>query len=429
MKNKDCRRQRLWGDSMMATAQFLANCKPDYIVYDFLAEITMSIMARARAAKPEAGYATDFVTGALTPNLKDIAAHGVKIVSNAGGVNPLACGRAVEAVIAEQGLDLSVAVITGDDILEQKSAMNKAAVTDMFSGAAFPPEEDLVSMNAYLGAFPIAAALGRGADIVITGRCVDSAVTLGPCIHEFGWAGADYDRLAAGSLAGHIIECGPQATGGNFTDWREVPDIDRIGYPFVDIDANGDFDVGKPAGTGGLVSVGTVSEQMLYEIGDPQGYELPDVCCDFSGVQITQTADDVVHVSHARGSAPSDKLKVSATFFDGFRAGTLLSFVGHESGEKAAHFAEMTLTRTRQVLRDRNLADFTETSVEVLGADSHFGADTAAADGKEVVLKLAIKHPDQRGAGVFLKEVSGMSLATPPGLAICWGSAQALSGG
>ncbi|MGC6511910.1 MAG: acyclic terpene utilization AtuA family protein [Parvibaculales bacterium] len=411
-----------WGDSMMATSQFLATSRPDYIVYDFLAEITMSIMARARAAKPEAGYATDFVTAAMKPNLKEIATQGVKIVSNAGGVNPLACGQAVEALIAEQGLALSVAVITGDDILEHKSALEQAGVTDMFSGAAFPPVDDLVSMNAYLGAFPIAEALARGADIVITGRCVDSAVTLGPCIHEFGWRAEDYDRLAAGSLAGHIIECGPQATGGNFTDWRDVPAIDHIGYPFIDIDAGGNFDVSKPEGTGGLVSVGTVSEQMLYEIGDPQAYELPDVCCDFSAVQITQAGDDVVHVSHARGAAPSDKLKVSATFFDGFRAGTLLSFVGHECGEKAAHFAEMVVARTRQVLRERNLADFTETSVEVLGADSHYGADATDAEGREVVLKLAIKHPDQKGAGIFLKEVSGMSLATPPGLAMFAGA-------
>lgn len=411
-----------WGDSMMATSQFLSGSQPDYIVYDFLAEITMSIMARARAARPEAGYATDFVTAALKPNLKAIAAQGVKIVSNAGGVNPLACGQAVEALIAEQGLKLSVAVITGDDILEQKAALNEAGVTDMFSGAAFPPTDDLVSMNAYLGAFPIAAALERGADIVITGRCVDSAVTLGPCIHEFGWDAEDYDRLAAGSLAGHIIECGPQATGGNYTDWRDVPDIDRIGYPYVDIAASGDFDVSKPEGTGGVVSVGTVSEQMLYEIGDPQAYELPDVSCDFSHVEIFQIAENNVRVTGAKGTAPSPNLKVSATYFDGFRAGTMLSFIGQESSEKAAYFADMVLARSRQVLRDRNLADYSETSIEVLGADSHFGGDVAGTKGKEVVLKIAIKHPEQKGAGVFLKELSGMSLATPPGLTIFAGA-------
>ena len=410
-----------WGESMMATPQLLQVEKLDYLVYDFLAEITMSIMARARAARPEAGYATDFITGVLKPNLRDIADKKVKILTNAGGVNPQACGEAARALIAEQGLNLKVAVITGDDLLAARDTLTN--YRDMFSGAAFPDPEKIASANAYLGGFPVAAALDAGADIVITGRSVDSAVTLGACIHEFGWTPEDYDCLAGGSLAGHIIECGPQATGGNFTDWHLVKDtIAEIGYPFIDIEASGDFVCGKPEGTGGIVNVGTVSEQMLYEIGDPQAYMLPDVTCDFSAVTISQQGDNRVLVANAKGAAPSDTYKVSATYFDGFRVGTMMSFVGLEAADKARAFAEAAFTRTRAVLRQHNLADFEETSVEVLGDDSQYGDAAGPSQSREVVLKIAAKHKEVTGAGALLKEISGLGLATPAGLSIFAGS-------
>ena len=410
-----------WGESMMATPQLLTVEGLDYLVYDFLAEITMSIMARARASRPEAGYATDFITGVLKPNLREIAEKKVKILTNAGGVNPQSCGAAARALIAELGLDLKVAVISGDDLLAARDGLDK--YKDMFSGASFPDAEKIASVNAYLGGFPVAAALAAGADIVITGRSVDSAVTLGACIHEFGWAPEDYDQLAGGSLAGHIIECGPQATGGNFTDWQEVKDtIAEIGYPFIDIDARGDFTCSKPEGTGGLVNVGTISEQMLYEIGDPQAYMLPDVTCDFSNVTITQTGEHQVRVAHTKGHPPSDTYKVSATYFDGFRVGTMMSFIGLEAGEKARVFAEAAFARTRAVLRQHNLADFEETSVEVLGEDSQYGAAAGPSTSREVVLKIAAKHEDMKGAGALLKEISGLGLATPAGLSIFAGS-------
>ena len=415
-----------WGDSMMATQQFLSDGNVDYIVFDFLAEITMSIMARARQARPEMGYATDFISGVLKPHLKEIATQNIKIISNAGGVNPGACAEAARALAKEQGVDVKIAVVTGDDLMPQKQALADDGYIDMFSGAPFPPVDDLVSMNAYLGAFPIAQALADGADIIITGRCVDSAVTLGACVHEFGWAADDFDALAAASLAGHIIECGPQATGGNFTDWREVPHIEDIGYPFIDIDASGAFTVSKPAQTGGLVSVGTVSEQMLYEIGDPQAYHLPDVCCDFSAVSITQTAPDCVRVAGAKGYPPSSDYKVSATYFDGFRAGTMLAFIGLEAAEKAQAFADACLARSEKIFRAQNLGGFEETNIEIIGAASHHGAfskhQNADMDNQEVVLKLAIKHADKTAAGLFLKEVSGMALATPAGLTMFAGA-------
>ena len=272
------------------------------------------------------GYATDFISGVLKPNLREIADKKVKILTNAGGVNPQACGAAARALIAEAGLDLKVAVVTEMTFLAR--AEDFAAMQDMFSGADCPDPASLASVNAYLGGFPVAKALDGGADIVITGRSVDSAVTLGACIHAFGWQPQDLDALAGGSLAGHIIECGPQASGGNFTDWQLSGNIADIGYPFIDIDTTGVFTVMKPEGTGGVVNIGTVSEQMLYEIGDPQAYLLPDVTCDFSEVTIEQMDDNCVRVANAKGRTAPDSYKVCATYADGFRAGTLMSFVG-----------------------------------------------------------------------------------------------------
>lgn len=409
-----------WGDSPVATPQLLAVENIDYIVYDYLAEITMSIMARAFQADPQAGYATDFVTAVMKPHIAAIAAKGVKILSNAGGVNPEACGEAVRALIADAGLDLKVAVVSGDNLLGQKDRF-AANTNEMFSGAGFPEPDKIASINAYLGAFPIAAALAAGADIVITGRSVDSAVTLGACIHEFGWSPEDWDALAGGSLAGHIIECGPQATGGNFTDWEEAGDLADIGYPIVEMSADGSFICSKPEGTAGLVSVGTVAEQMLYEIGDPQAYMLPDVICDFSGVRIEHIGQDRVSVAGARGRPAPATYKVCATYFEGYRGGVLLSFVGRDADRKAQHYADQIIKRCRTLFRASNQSDFTEVSTEVIGADSQYGAPVNGGH-REVVLKLAVKHDDPRGVGLMLKEATGLALATPPGLSIFAGS-------
>lgn len=406
-----------WGESDMALPQFLAEGGLDYVVFDYLAEITMSIMARARSKDPAAGYATDFVSAVMKPNLKDIARQGVKIISNAGGVNPQACGEAVRALVAEAGLELSVAVVTGDDLLARAAEIQGAGYTEMFSGETFPDTETLASINAYLGAFPIAEALCRGADIVITGRSVDSAVTLGACIHAFGWEPGDVDQLAGGSLAGHILECGPQATGGNHTDWETVADtLHEVGYPIAEIAADGSFVTTKPADTGGAVTVGTVGEQMLYEIGDPQAYMLPDVLCDFSGVQLESVGQDRVRVWGAKGNSAPDTYKVSATYADGFRAGTVMFFYGEEAGAKAQAFADSAILRARRKLRSLNAPDFTETLVELVGDEAEYGAFPSAPPSRSVALKVAVKHEDQRAAGLLLKEIAGHGLAAPPGL-------------
>ncbi|MDG2273850.1 MAG: DUF1446 domain-containing protein [Halioglobus sp.] len=405
-----------WGDAARATPQLLDVAGLDYIVYDYLAEITMSIMARARAKDELKGYASDFVSAAMKPNLAMIAERGIKVISNAGGVNPKACVQAMRLVIAEQGLNLTVACVVGDDLLGNKDGMQTSAITEMFSGATFPPTEKLLSINAYLGAFPIAKALASGADIVITGRCVDSAVTLGACIHAFGWTREDFDQLAMGSLAGHILECGPQATGGNFTDWEQVQGLSDMGYPIAEISHDGSFVCTKPKNTGGLVTVGTVSEQMLYEIGDPQAYILPDVICDFSTARIQKIAENRVHVSGAKGRMAPDRYKVSVTYADEYRGGTYMTFYGLDANRKAQALGEAIFEAARRAFNSAGLSDFSETSIELLGTETHYGAFSKVKNSREIVMKIAVKHPEIKGVSIFLKEAVGLGLATPPGL-------------
>ena len=405
-----------WGDAARATPQLLNTRELDYIVYDYLAEITMSIMARARSRDESKGYALDFVDAAMKPNLATISERGIKVISNAGGVNPQACAEALRAVIAEQGLALTVACIVGDDLLANAQELQAAGISEMFSGEAFPAADKLQSINAYLGAFPIAHALNVGADIVVTGRCVDSAVTLGACIHAFGWGRDDLNQLAMGSLAGHILECGPQATGGNFTDWEQVQDMANIGYPIAEISADGSFICTKPEGTGGLVNVGTVAEQMLYEIGDPQAYMLPDVVCDFSTATLEQVGDNRVKVAGATGRPAPDTYKVSATYADQFRGGTYMTFYGIDADRKARALGEAVFEAARNVFKAHGLADFSETSIELIGAESQFGKFAEIKSSREVAMKLAAKHPDAIGIGILLKEAVGLGLATPPGL-------------
>ncbi len=407
-----------WGESDMATPQLLAAGTLDYLVFDYLAEITMSLMARARIADPEKGYALDFVSSVLRQNLAQIADQKVKVISNAGGVNPIACGKAIGKLVRELGLDLQVAVVTGDDILESLREGVYGSPSELYSGVPLPPNEKLMSANAYLGAFPIAEALSRGADIVVTGRCVDSAVTLGACIHEFGWTTDDLDELAGGSLAGHVIECGPQATGGNFTDWREVADtIAEIGYPIVEIISDGSFTCTKPEGSGGMVTVGTVSEQIIYEIGDPQAYMLPDVICDFSQVRVTQLGENRVTIDGASGLAASDSYKASITYLDGFRGHISVSFTGFEADEKVRTFTDAALARARKKLNAKGIPDYEEVKLEILGTECQYGAASRIEKGaREVVGRFAFKHSDQKAIFLLIKEVTGMALASPAGL-------------
>jgi hypothetical protein len=406
-----------WGDAALATPQLLKDQNLDFLVYDFLAEITMAILARVNAKDSSLGYATDFVENILKPHLKDIANQKIKVISNAGGMNPEACANVVRSIIKEQGLSLKVITVIGDNLLAKEPKTLISRPNDMFTGAKYPNPEKISSINAYLGAFPIAKALEMGADIVITGRCVDSAVTLGAAIYSFNWSKSDLDKLAMGSLIGHLLECGTQVTGGNFTDWELVGNsFEEIGYPIAEINNDGSAIITKPDQTGGIVNIGTVSEQLVYEIGDPQNYLLPDVTCDFSEVCLRQNGKNAVQVSGAKGrSAPND-YKTCLTYSDGFRGGHLFQFYGIDADKKALVYANAALRRSENTLRNKNLESFSEISKEIIGAESHFGSQANNKNVREVAIKVAVRHPDSIGVGVFLKEATGLGLSAPPGL-------------
>ncbi len=385
-----------WGDSMVGAPQLVALGRLDYLVFDYLAETTMAVLAAAHAKKPELGYATDFVELAMKPVLRELVRQGIRVVSNAGGINPAGCAAALQALAAAEGIALRIAVVEGDD------------VRGLVPGK-------VLSANAYLGALPIAAALAAGADVVITGRCVDSAVTLGPLMHEFGWAADDFDRLASGSLAGHIIECGCQATGGLHTDWEDIPDWAGIGYPIVECHADGSFILTKPEGTGGACIRAAVAEQMLYEIGDPGAYLLPDVSCDFRQVTIEQRGENRVWVSPARGHAPTPGYKVSATRQDGWRCAGSLVIVGIDAPKKARRTAEAILERTGRILRETGQPPFSATHVEVIGAESLYGPHARAGNAREVTMRVVANHPDKAALAMFAREIAPAGTSWAPG--------------
>ncbi|MBE7366722.1 acyclic terpene utilization AtuA family protein [Ramlibacter pallidus] len=403
-----------WGDSSVGAPQLVSERNLDFLVFDYLAELTMSILAAARARDPQMGYATDFVAVTMKSVLHDVAAKGIRVISNAGGVNPQACARALEALAAEQGVHLKIAVVTGDDVLPLLPQLREQGVRELQTGAPLP--ERLLTANAYLGALPIRAALDAGADVVITGRCVDSAVTLGALMHAFGWAADDYDRLAQGSLAGHIIECGCQATGGLHTDWESVPGWAHIGYPVIECQADGSFVVTKPEGTGGLVNPAVVAEQVLYEIGDPRRYLLPDVTCDFTDVRLEPLGTHRVGVTGARGLPPGPAYKVSATYMDGYRCTAQLTVIGVDAARKARRTGEAILERTRALLVQKRWLPFSRTNIEVLGSEqAYFGPQARTAAVREAVLQVAVMHPQKEALELFAREIAPAGTSWSPG--------------
>ena len=404
-----------WGDSSVGAPQLVQLGNVDYVVFDYLAELTMSVLAAARLKNAELGYATDFVTVTMKAILKDVVAKNIKIVSNAGGMNPHASAAALAAIAAGQGVAIRIAVVEGDDVLPLIPELRSQGVTELQSGAPLP--ERLLSANAYLGAAPIKQALDAGAQVVITGRCVDSAVTLGVLMHEFDWGFDDLDKLAQGSLAGHLIECGCQATGGLHTDWQNVPDWDNIGYPVLQCSPDGSFVVEKPPQTGGLVSVATVAEQLVYEIGDPANYMLPDVVCDFTQVQLTQIGEHQVSVRGARGKAPTPHYKVSATYAHGFRCSGQLTIVGLEAVAKAQRTGEAILTRTRRLLADAGLRDYGDSLIEILGSESCYGAhkNPHVQTSREAVLRLTVTHSSKDALALFAREIAPAGTSWSPG--------------
>ena len=408
--------QGFWGDSLDAPVRLVEGGPLDYLMMDYLAEVTMSIMQKQRSRDASMGYARDLVPlmGRVLPTAQK---RGIKVVTNGGGVNPRACAAAV--VEQARALDLNravkVGIVSGDDIMDRLDDMLRRGhgLVNMDTGEPLETVLDSVqSANAYLGAEPIVNALGQGADVVITGRVTDTGLTLGPLMHEFGWAADDWDHLSAGTIAGHIIECGAQCSGGNcLVDWESVPNLADPGYPIIEATQDGTFTVTKHRGTGGRVSVATVTEQLVYEMGDPVNYITPDVVADFTTIQLRQAGTDRVAVSGIRGHAATDMLKVSISYEYGYKAVGTLVYAWPDALKKAQ--------RADQILRDRldRLGlEFEDVLTEFLGVNATHGrlAGVPDPDIAEVQLRIGVRAREQRPVTRFTREIAPLILNGPP---------------
>ena len=407
-----------WGDDPEALYRQVTGGDVDYVTGDYLAEITMVILERQRRANPSRGYAYDFI-GHLRRALPEIARRGIRVVVNAGGVNTEACREAIMELCRGAGVSIPIAVVDGGDLQPRLKTLREQGVTfrHLDSGAEFSTIADhLVSAHAYLGARPIAAALDQGAQIVLTGRVTDAAVALGPMIHEFGWSETDWDRLSAGTVAGHILECGGQATGGNYTDFLEVPlwsEKGWFGYPIVEIDESGDFVVTKHEGTAGLVNTKSITEQLLYEIGDPKAYLTPDVTCDFTSVRLDEVGRDRVRVSGAKGFPAPPYLKVSAVYTKGYRATGMVLLSGPRTRQKAEHLAQLLWGRLKH--------DFEDSRADLIGFDACWLGAAPEQTPNEGILRFGVRDGDRTKVEEFSRLLLGFGLQGPPGLGMLGG--------
>ncbi len=408
--------QGFWGDWLDAPIQLVERGPIDYLTLDYLAEITMSIMQKQKSRDPNAGYARDFlyVVGRALPKCLD---NNIKIVANAGGVNPQACVAALAEVVKKLGLagKVKVGVVAGDDIMDRLDDFIAQGVElkNMDTGEPLSTIRDRVqSANVYFGAAPIAEALKQGAQIIITGRCTDTGLTLGPMIHEFGWSLDDWNKIAAGTIAGHIIECGAQTTGGNCqVDWQTIPDFWDIGYPIVEANADGSFVVTKHAGTGGRVSVAGVTEQLMYEMGDPKNYITPDGVADFTTIRLEQAGENRVRVSGISGKPATDMYKVSISFADGFKAAGGLIYAWPDAYAKAKA-ADAMLRKRLDVLGLK----FDEVLSQFIGVNAtHEGLGGEPSPNiAEVMLRVGVRSKDKAAVERFTKEIAPLALAGPP---------------
>lgn len=409
--------QGFWGDNVDAPVDLLRGGPIDYIGMDYLAEVTLSIMMRQKLKNPKLGYATDFI-GFIRRVLPELKERNVRILTNAGGLNPRACRNRIFEVARDRGIKgLRVGVVEGDDLLPRLKDLIAAghALENMDTGEPLAPiVEKVMSANAYLGARPVVEALAQDAQIVLCGRVTDTALALAPMIHEFGWADGDWNRLAAGTIAGHIIECGAQCTGGNFTRWWEVPDLWNVGYPIVEAREDGTFVVTKHEGTGGMVTVNTVAEQLVYEMGDPASYITPDVTADFTSIRLRQDGKDRVEVSGIQGRPNTPFLKVSASHLAGYKASGQITLSGPRAVEKAKLAAEIVWKRLE---RAGVVFAPEDRETELLGTGACLpGIFEVPDELPEVVLRLGVRHPDSTKVERFGKEIAPLVTAGPPGV-------------
>jgi len=409
--------QGFWGDSLLGPVRLVQEGPLDYLTLDYLAEVTMSIMQKLKSRNPEAGYATDFVQ-MVKRVLPQCQAQGIKIIANAGGVNPEACLEAVAAVVQELGVPgVRVAMIQGDDILDRLPQIIESGhpLKNMDTGQPLAEfVQRATSANVYIGAAAIVEALAMGADIVIAGRATDPSLVVAPLVYEFGWSWQDYDRIAAATVAGHILECGAQCTGGNFVDWRQVPDMARIGYPIVEANPDGSFVVTKHEGTGGLVNRGTVTSQLVYEMGDPARYLTPDCIADFTSIQLADAGPDRVHVSGVRGLPPTDTYKVSISYQDGYKMVGQLTVAGPEAVDKARLCAEVVFQRAAL---DGVVIPPQDRLVELVGTGvCHQGIWPAVSDPPEVVLRIGARGQDRAALDRLGMEIIPLVTSGPPGV-------------
>ncbi len=407
--------QGFWGDLQTAPLDQVTKGPVDYIMMDFLAEVTMSIMQKQKRRNPEAGYAKDLV-GYIDQILPACAERGVKIITNGGGANPEACSEAIIHLAQKKGITgLTVGVVSGDDILPQLDPLMEAghALANMETGEALESvRQRILSANVYFGAWPIVEALRQGADIVVTGRTTDTGLTLAPMIHEFGWKQDDWDKLAAGTVAGHILECGGQASGGNFSgDWRAVPNLAHIGFPIAEAYSDGSIVITKHENTGGLVSLATVKEQLLYEIGDPRTYITPDCVADFTTIQLSEDGPHRVRMHSVKGRPATEFMKVSMSYLDGYTAVGTVTYCWPDALEKAK--AADQIVRTR--LAEQGL-QFEEIRTEFVGFNSSHGPLAVThGDCNEVVLRIGVRDHNHKAVESFTKELAPLILTGPPG--------------
>jgi hypothetical protein len=410
--------QGFWGDWLEAPYRQVTGGPVDYLMMDYLAEVTMSIMQKQKTRDPSLGYAKDFIP-LMERILPIVAERRIKVTANAGGVNPRACAAAVADAARRLGLKrkLTIGVVSGDDLLTRLDGLLARGHTlaNLDTGRPLRDVRDRVlSANAYLGAWPIVDALRQGADIVITGRVTDTGLTLAPLIHTFGWHASDWDRMAAGTVAGHIIECGAQASGGNcLVDWQRIPDLANVGYPIVDARSDGSFEIVKHPGSGGRISVASVTEQLVYEMGNPREYITPDCVADFTTIQLSQVRKDRVRVSGVRGRPATDKLKVSIAYFYGYKAVGTLVYAWPDALAKA-QAADRIL---RQRLKDLKL-DFEAIHTEFVGVDATHGRLAREAmrsvDVPEVQLRVGVRARDAAPVERFTREIAPLILNGPP---------------